>query len=201
MHSAIGLPSNVYRNNFRGYNAVHNDRKDKTLNDLHTQALVRPLQRAPTTNQANPVNNQVNVTDYGHTEFPRVTGGVSTDIGNSTRVLGAVQSAPDLAWSVREGGQISQKIEAKDMLPPGTNNNHIDMNLNLSQRVGLNLPSSIMESNFKTASSAARSMFELVVGDRQGLNSNLADRTFWGNKGSDPTSGMICIYQVLNWIG
>ena len=188
MQIANYLPSKLYRNDFRGYNTVHNNRKDKPLNDIQTQALVRPHQRAPTTNLNNPVNNHVNVTDYGQTEFPRVTGGVSTDTGNSTRV-GVVQSAPDLAWSVREG-QINQQTEAKGMFPPGTNSNQIDMNLNLSQRVGLNLPSSIMESNFKTASSAAKSMFELVVGDRQGLN--LADRTFWGNKGSDlvnPTSG------------
>ncbi|KAL5265425.1 hypothetical protein ACHWQZ_G006214 [Mnemiopsis leidyi] len=174
----------------RGYNPLNNDCKDILLNrtDLRTSTLEQPLQPAPSTFQNAPASNQPpvsgNATEYSQsqtltvTDFPRATVAVCSENGNSPE-LAVFHTAPDLLKT-----QINQQSEENKMFTSGRNYCQTDLNLILSQRAGFNLPLSVMDSTFKTESSAAKSMFELVVGDRKGLNTNPVDQTFWENKGS-----------------
>ena len=56
---------------------------------------------------------------------------------------------------------------------------------NVSQKLCHNLPQSNDEALPMTVTSAAKSMFEIVVGDVKELNSNVPDRVFWEGRSMD----------------
>jgi hypothetical protein len=66
-----------------------------------------------------------------------------------------------------------------------SDSNGSETDLSSSQKLCLNFPQSIIESHPLAVTSAAKSMFEIVVGDTKELNPKTSDRVFWENSAVD----------------